>query len=55
VVEPVDITPEPSEDEREVILAALAAAEAAKQPAVSGWAEALLPARNGKDGSPYPD
>jgi hypothetical protein len=55
VVEPVDITPEPSEEEREAILAALAAADAAKQPAVSDWAEALLPARNGEDGAPYPD
>ena len=55
MVESVDITPEPSEDEREAILAALAGAEAATQPAVFDWAEALLPARNGEDGSPYPD
>jgi hypothetical protein len=54
-VEPVDITPEPDEDEREAILAALAAADAAAQPAVSDWAEPLLPARNGEDGAPYPD
>ena len=55
MVEPVDITPEPDEDEREAILAALATADAAAQPAVSDWAEALLPARNGEDGAPYPD
>ena len=55
MVEPVDITPEPNEDEREAIRAALAAADAAARPAVSDWAEALLPARNGEDGAPYPD
>jgi hypothetical protein len=52
-VEPVDITPEPDEGEREAILAAMAAADAATQPGVSAWAEALLPGRIGEDGAPY--
>jgi len=55
VVEHVDITPEPDEDERAAILAALAPADAATQPAVSEWAQALLPARDGEDGAPYLD
>jgi hypothetical protein len=54
VVELADITPEPDEDERAAILAALAA-EAAAEPAPSGWADALLPARGGEDGEPYPE
>jgi hypothetical protein len=54
VVEPVDITPEPDGDEREAILAALAA-DAATQPGVSGWAEALVPVCNGDYGAPYPE
>jgi hypothetical protein len=45
------ITPEPSRDEREAILAALAAEEA-ERPAVSAWAEALLPARGGEEDEP---
>jgi hypothetical protein len=55
VAKPVDITPEPDEGEREAILAALAAGDAATQPGVSAWAEAVLPARNGEDGAPYPE
>ena len=55
VVEPADITPEPDEEEREAILAALAADAAAAAPAASGWADALLPARDGEGGEPYPD
>jgi hypothetical protein len=54
VVELADISPEPDEDEREAILAALAA-DAATRPGASGWAEALLPAREGEDGAPYPE
>jgi hypothetical protein len=54
VVEPVDITPEPDEDEREAIIAALAAADAATQPAASDWADGVLPGRDGEDGAPYP-
>jgi hypothetical protein len=50
-VKSVDITPEPGEDEREAILAALAA-EGAAQYTVSDWAAALLPARGGEDDSP---
>jgi hypothetical protein len=45
------ITPEPDEAEREAILAALAAEEA-EQPAVSGWAAALLPARDEEERDP---
>jgi hypothetical protein len=45
------ITPEPDEAEREAILEALAA-EAAEQPAVSEWAAALLPAREGDEPDP---
>jgi hypothetical protein len=52
VVEPFDITPEPDEDERAAILAALAADEAT-QPAASEWAQALLPSRDGEEGTPY--
>jgi hypothetical protein len=51
VVESVDITPEPDADEREAILAALTADEATR-PAVSDWAAALLPARDGDDDAP---
>jgi hypothetical protein len=46
----VRITPEPGDAEREAILAALAAEEA-ERPAVSGWAETLLPERD-HDGEP---
>jgi len=53
-VTPLQITPEPDEAEREAILAALAAEEM-ERPTASCWAEALLPARNGEDGAPYPD
>jgi hypothetical protein len=45
------ITPEPDEDERNAILAALAG-EAAEQPHCSAWAEALLPARDVADDAP---
>ena len=38
---PVEITPEPGEDERKAILAALAA-EVTERPAASGWAGSLL-------------
>ena len=47
VVQCVDITPEPDEDEREAILAALAA-EAAATPSPA------LPRRDGGDDAPYP-
>ncbi|HKU56855.1 MAG TPA: hypothetical protein VJP41_07525 [Gaiellaceae bacterium] len=40
-----EITPEPDEDERKAILAALAAEEA-ERPAVSEWTAALLPGRD---------
>jgi hypothetical protein len=52
VVGPSEITPEPEEDERKAILAALAADEAAR-PAGSEWADALLPVRDDEDGAPY--
>jgi hypothetical protein len=48
---PVEITPEPDDAERKAILAALAA-EAAEQPAVSAWADAVLPARDSDDAEP---
>jgi len=51
VVKSVEIRPEPDEDERKAILAALEA-EAEAQVEASGWAALLLPARNGDDGSP---
>lgn len=47
----MDITPEPDEDERSAILAALAA-EAEEQHEVSGWAVAFLPRRDGEDELP---
>jgi hypothetical protein len=50
-----DITPEPDEDEREAILAALAADASGTRSTAAGWAEALLPARGGEDGAPYPE
>jgi hypothetical protein len=53
-MEAAEITPEPDEDEREAILAALAADVVAK-PASPEWAEAVLPARAGEDGAPYPE
>jgi hypothetical protein len=47
VVQPVDITPEPDEDEREAILAALADEEAARpSPALARL--------DGGDDAPYP-
>ena len=51
VLECADITPEPDEDEREAILAALAA-DAATQPPASNWGRALLPGRDGDDDAP---
>jgi len=50
-VEPFRITPDPSDEEREAILAALGA-DGAEQPTVSPWAEALLPARGGEEEEP---
>jgi hypothetical protein len=50
-VDPLQITPDPTEAERDAILAALAAEEA-QRPAVSAWADALLPPRGGEDGEP---
>jgi hypothetical protein len=48
---PVQITPEPDESERKAILAALAAEEA-EEHGVSGWAAALLPARDEEEHDP---
>jgi hypothetical protein len=45
------ITPEPSEAERQAILGALAA-EDAERPAASKWAAALLPARESEEDEP---
>ena len=53
VVHSVEITPEPDEDEREAILAALAA-EAATETRAAGWAASASPARDGGDDAPYP-
>jgi hypothetical protein len=53
-VESAEITPEPDEDERKAILAALAADDIGTRPVASGWAEALLPARDAEEGAPYP-
>ncbi len=53
VVQSVDITPEPDEDEREAILVALAA-EAAAQEGPSSWAAAGSPTRNDVEDAPYP-
>jgi len=50
-VTPLQITPEPDEAEREAILAALAAEEM-ERPTASCWADALLPARGGKEDEP---
>jgi hypothetical protein len=50
-VERFHITPDPSEEEREAILDALAADEG-QQPPVSPWAETLLPARGGDENEP---
>jgi hypothetical protein len=47
----VEITPEPDADERQAILAALAAEEAREQP-LSAWVEALLPGRGGDEDEP---
>jgi hypothetical protein len=52
VVETLDITPEPDEDERAAILAALAA-DKVSHPVASEWAQALLPSRDGEEGTPY--
>jgi hypothetical protein len=46
VVQSVEITPEPDEDEREAILAALADEEATHSP--------VPPQRDGVDDAPYP-
>jgi hypothetical protein len=53
VVESVHITPEPADEERRAIVAALAA-EAAER-ASSPWADVLLPNREGEDDSAYPE
>lgn len=53
VVQSVDITPEPDEDEREAILAALAA-EAAEQTGASAGTTSGSPARDCVDDAPYP-
>ena len=53
VVQSVDITPEPDEDEREAIVAALAA-EAVAQTGASGGAAPASPAPVGVDDAPYP-
>jgi len=50
-VEPFHVTPDPSEAERDAILAALAADER-ERPTVSAWADALLPARGGEEDEP---
>lgn len=42
-----EITPEPDEDERQAILAALAAEVEERE--LSPWAQALLPRRDGDD------
>jgi hypothetical protein len=55
VVESADITPEPDEDERAAVLAALAADAAAAQRGASPWAETVLPKPEGEDGAPYPE
>jgi hypothetical protein len=54
-VDSAEITPEPDADEREAILAALAAHATEKRPVASGWAEELLPARADEKGAPYPE
>jgi hypothetical protein len=46
------ITPEPGEEERKAILAALAAEEAEHAPLSSEWAAALLPTRDGEEAEP---
>jgi hypothetical protein len=50
-VDSFQITPEPSEAEREAILEALAA-ETAERPGVTAWAEALLPTRGVEEDEP---
>jgi hypothetical protein len=47
----IEISPAPTEAEREAILAALAADEA-ERGSPSPWAEALLPARDGEQDEP---
>jgi hypothetical protein len=47
----VQIVPEPDEDERKAILAALAAEEA-DRAVVSEWAAAVLPARDEEERDP---
>jgi hypothetical protein len=51
VVETAEITPEPDEDEREAILAALDA-EVAMRQAGSDWADALLPGADSESDPP---
>ena len=51
VVQPADITPEPDDDERKAILAALADEEASPASA-SDWAVGALPRRDGEDDAP---
>jgi hypothetical protein len=53
VVQVIDITPEPDEDERKAILAALDE-ETATQSGASGWAASATPVREGENGPPYP-
>jgi hypothetical protein len=54
VEESVDITPEPDEDERRAILAALAA-DAETRLAHSARDEAVLSTHDAEDGAPYPE
>lgn len=49
----LEITPEPEEDERKAIVAALAAEEAEREPD-SPWARALLPSRDDLVGESQP-
>ena len=51
MVDLADITPEPDDDERKAILAALAG-DAPSGPVASDWAEALLPERDSDDDAP---
>jgi hypothetical protein len=46
-----EITPEPSDEEREAILAALAAQQEERQSG-SSWSDALLPGRGGEEAEP---
>jgi hypothetical protein len=49
----IEITPEPSEEERQAILAALASEEAERADG-SRWAKALLPSRSDEPDEPTP-